>query len=124
MAVVIVDDSAEMRSALRRIVEDAGLEVRGEASDGTEALDLVERVHPQIVILDGRMPTADGCVTTQWLKARYPDVKVVAHTSDPDLAEQMLLLGAVVSVDKGASNELARVLLRLSEPTARRRGVA
>lgn len=113
MAVVIVDDDAQMRGSLRRLVEDVGLQVLGEAADGDEALVVVERVKPQIVLLDGRMPTADGLITTQRLRARHPDVQVVAHTSDPEMAKQMVLLGAVASVVKGTPDELRGLLLNL-----------
>ena len=118
MSVVIVADAAEMRAAVRRLVEAAGLEVLGEASNGSEALEVVERVDPRIVILDGRMPVADGLVTTEHLRARYPNVKVIAHTSDPELAERMLELGAVLSVEKGASGRLTRALMSLMDPSS------
>ncbi len=112
MAVVIVDDDVQMRKSLRRLVEDLGLPVLGEAADGNEALEVVKRVKPQIVLLDGRMPTADGLITTQRLRARHPDVQVIAHTSDSDMAKQMTLLGAVAAVVKGAApDELRRLLL-------------
>lgn len=115
MAVVIVDDDSQMRGSLRWLVEDVGLQVLGEAADGEEALVVVERVKPQIVLLDGRMPTADGLITTQRLRARHPDVQVIAHTSDPEMAKQMMLLGAVASVVKGTPDQLRVLLLNLRD---------
>lgn len=115
MAVVIVDDDSQMRGSLRQLVEDVGLQVLGEAADGEEALVVVERVKPQIVLLDGRMPTADGLITTQRLRARHPDVQVIAHTSDPEMAKQMMLLGAVASVVKGTPDQLRVLLLNLRD---------
>lgn len=120
MAVVIVDDDAQMRRWLRRVVEDVGLQVLGEAADGHEALEVVGRVSPQIVLLDGRMPTADGLITTQRLRARHPDIQVVAHTSDPEMARQMTLLGAVASVVKGAPDDLRALLMNLTNGSSRR----
>ena len=113
MTVVIVDDHAQIRALLRQLVENIGFQVLGEAADGAEALEVVGRVDPQVVVLDGRMPTLDGLVTTQRLRERHPDVKVIAHTSDPEMAKQMVALGAFASVEKGASAELRRMLLSL-----------
>ena len=115
MAVVIVDDDSQMRGSLRQLVEDVGLQVLGEAADGEEALVVVERVRPPIVLLDGRMPTADGLITTQRLRARHPDVQVIADTSDPQMAKQMMLLGAVASVVKGTPDQLRALLLNLRD---------
>ena len=121
MTVVIVDDDAQMRKSLRRFVEDLGLQVLGEAVDGSEALEVVERVNPQIVLLDGRMPTADGLITTQRLRARHPHIQVIAHTSDPEMAKQMTLLGAVAAVVKGAPpDELRGLLLSLKDRSQQR----
>lgn len=119
MTVVIVDDDPQMRNLLRRVVEGAGLQVLGEAADGEEALEVVERVSPLIVLLDGRMAAADGPLTTQRLCAGHPHIQIVAHTSDPEMATQMILLGAAASVEKGASHELRRILRSLTQCSQR-----
>jgi DNA-binding NarL/FixJ family response regulator len=59
--VVLVDDQAMVRQGLRMILEaEAGLTVVGEAADGVEALELVDRARPDVVLMDVRMPHMDG----------------------------------------------------------------
>jgi len=66
--IVIVDDQALLRAGFRLILEtEPDLEVVGEASDGAEALDLVERLTPDIVLMDIRMPVLDGLQATRRL---------------------------------------------------------
>jgi DNA-binding NarL/FixJ family response regulator len=66
--VLIADDQPLMRSALRMcLVAEDDLEVVGEAADGREALALTERLRPDVVILDVRMPVLDGVAATRAL---------------------------------------------------------
>ena len=58
--VVIGDDESIIRMDLAEMLEDAGHQVVGEAADGVEALALVRRENPDIVILDIKMPRLDG----------------------------------------------------------------
>ena len=58
--VVIGDDESIIRMDLAEMLEDAGHEVVGEAADGVEALELVRKMRPDIVLLDIKMPRLDG----------------------------------------------------------------
>ena len=59
--VALVENEALVREGLRRVLMlDPELAVAGEARDGIEALELIERLHPQVVLLDMRMPRLDG----------------------------------------------------------------
>ena len=58
--VLIVDDAVFMRIILRRILENAGYEVVGEASTGDEAVDQYSRLKPDLVTMDITMPSMDG----------------------------------------------------------------
>jgi DNA-binding NarL/FixJ family response regulator len=70
IAVALVDDQDLMRSGLRTLVEsDPDLEVVGEAGTGVEALDLVKRTHPDVVLMDIRMPVMDGIEATRRIAA-------------------------------------------------------
>ena len=57
---LIVDDHAEFRAFARRLLDDDGFEVAGEAADGEAALEAVERLRPDVVLLDVQLPRLDG----------------------------------------------------------------
>ncbi|MFT3877290.1 MAG: response regulator transcription factor [Propioniciclava sp.] len=77
ISVLIVDDDALVRTGLRMILElDAGLSLAGEAGDGAEALRRIAELHPDVVLLDVRMPVLDGLGVLAEL-ARRPDSPAV-----------------------------------------------
>ncbi len=65
--VVIVDDHSGFRRMARRLLEDAGFDVVGEAADGETALSVVALLGPQLVLLDVQLPDFDGFVVAQRL---------------------------------------------------------
>jgi DNA-binding NarL/FixJ family response regulator len=75
---LIVDDHAPFRSAARALLEAAGYEVVGEAPDGASALAVVERLQPEIVLLDVHLPDVDGFTVAERLS---PTGVVVVLTS-------------------------------------------
>jgi DNA-binding NarL/FixJ family response regulator len=76
--VLIVDDHRITREGLRRIFfSDRSLEVVGEASDGREAVIMTERLAPDVITMDVRMPVMDGVAATRQIKNRYPDAAVM-----------------------------------------------
>src|SRR5690606_15734669 len=80
--VLLVDDHTVVRKGLRLAFGlEADLEVVGEAGNGREALDLVEHLRPDVVVMDLLMPVMDGVEATRELRSRFPDVEVVALTS-------------------------------------------
>ena len=115
MGIVIVDDDIKVRESTRRLVEGAGIEVLGEASNGAEALALIEFLKPTVVVMDGKMPVMDGTTATRHLRKMHPNLAVIAHTADPHLAEKMSEAGATRVVLKGSGTELVEVI-RLSLP--------
>jgi DNA-binding NarL/FixJ family response regulator len=58
--VVIVDDHAEFRAAARALLESEGFDIVGEAADAAEAVAVVARLRPQVVLLDIQLPDRDG----------------------------------------------------------------
>lgn len=78
--VLLADDHQLLRQALRRSMEDAGLQVVGEARDGDEAVRLAERLHPDVVVMDLTMPVLDGLAATRRLRIRLPETPVVVLT--------------------------------------------
>ena len=103
--VLIVDDHIIVRSGLRLLLEaEKEIDVVGEASDGQEALNLVEKHLPDVVLMDITMPGMDGLEATRRIKASWPQVNVLAltmHRSDEYFFE-MLKAGASGYVLKGA----------------------
>ena len=79
--VLVVDDSALIRGAIRRIFEESiKLEVIGEASNGAEALDLIPRLNPDVVTLDVNMPVMDGLTTLKHMMIKTPKPAVMIST--------------------------------------------
>ncbi len=83
--IVLADDHVLVRQGLRRILaEEADLEVVGEASDGLELLELLNRIKPDLVILDIFMPNLRGIEAIHEIKKIYPDMKVLILTMNKD----------------------------------------
>ena len=80
--VLLVDDSTVMRSLLRSVLlTDKALEVAGTAVDGVTALQAVESLRPDLVLLDVEMPVMDGLATLRELRARGHRVPVIMCSS-------------------------------------------
>jgi DNA-binding NarL/FixJ family response regulator len=79
--VVIADDQELVRSGLQLVLEARGCEVVGLAGDGQEAVDMVHRTHPDVVLMDIRMPTMDGIAATRQLIAAGAPTKVLVLTT-------------------------------------------
>ncbi|UVJ42588.1 response regulator transcription factor [Pseudomonas sp. LS1212] len=94
---LLVDDHSLIRAGVRALVADIpGYAVIGEASDGAQLLELVQRIDPDIILLDISMRTTGGLEALQRLQAVRPRSKVLIlsmHT-DPQLIMQALELGA------------------------------
>lgn len=79
--VLLADDHAIVRAGLRRIVQEAGdIDVVAEASDGRDALKLVEEISPDVVVIDISMPGLDGLEVIDRLTAMYPRIPVLVLT--------------------------------------------
>ncbi len=80
--VLLADDHGVVRRGLRgffELLDD--IEIVGEAEDGRQAVELTARLAPDVVLMDLLMPNLDGIGATAEIKARFPDVEVVALTS-------------------------------------------
>jgi len=103
--VLIADDHTIVRSGLRLLLEaEPDIDVVGEALEGREALNLVEKHLPDVVLMDIAMPGMDGLEATRQIKDSWPQVKVLVltmHRSDEYLFE-MLKAGASGYILKGA----------------------
>jgi DNA-binding NarL/FixJ family response regulator len=103
--VALVDDQAMIRQGLRLILEsEPGISVVGEAADGRDALEMVPRARPDVVLMDVRMPRLDGIEATRRLHAAGSRARVLVTTFDLDeYVFRALRAGAAGFLLKGSS---------------------
>jgi DNA-binding NarL/FixJ family response regulator len=93
--VVVADDQAAVREGLvimLDLLDD--VEVVGQAADGDEAVRLVAERHPDVVLMDLRMPRCDGVTATRRIRAAHPSTQVVVLTTYSDEADIITALRA------------------------------
>ncbi|HLI72558.1 MAG TPA: response regulator transcription factor [Acidimicrobiales bacterium] len=103
VAVLIVDDQMPFRAAARSVVGvTKGFQVVGEASSGEEAIDKVDELHPQMVLMDINMPGMGGIAATRQITDAHPDVRVVLLSTydEEDLPADAKTCGAAGYVHK------------------------
>ena len=95
------------------VVDELGYDVVGEASDGNKGVRQVSEHRPDVVVMDFHMPVMDGLEATRQIKARYPEINVIAYTStdDPAIQQEFFDAGACDHVEKG---DLERLIAALS----------
>ena len=100
--VLVVDDHASWREAVRETLERAGHRVVGEARDGLEALAMAKRLTPTLITLDIQMPLMNGIQCLEALMAQSPATRVVMVTSvgSPTVQQRCRELGAASYVIK------------------------
>lgn len=106
--IIIVDDQMLFREALNTLLSTRSeLLVVGEAGNGQEAINLVHDVHPDVVLMDLRMPIMSGAIATRQLLESYPELKVIILTTfdDTDDVIDGLKAGAVGYLMKDVSSE-------------------
>jgi two-component system chemotaxis response regulator CheB len=113
--ILIVDDSAVIRSLLRTVIcADRSLEVVGTASDGVAALQAIESVRPDLILLDVEMPNMDGLATLRALRARSYRMPIVMVSS-------VTQRGARVTIEalaSGASDYVTKPASQANRETA------
>ena len=95
--VMIIDDEKALRSLLKASVnwKEMGLEIAGEAASGIEAINTIDKFHPDIIFVDIRMPFMDGIEFSKIALKRYPGVKIIILTAfdEFEYAKQCIGLG-------------------------------
>ena len=106
--VLLVDDHALIRDGLRRLLQDCNdMQVVGEASDGQEALRLLQQLHPDVAVMDLSMPGLDGIEATKRIVREGFSVHVLIltmHTNE-EYAVRALQAGARGFISKGAPSQ-------------------
>lgn len=117
--VLLVDDHALVRAVLSRVLADfPGLQIVGEASNGSDAIDLADRLHPDVILMDINMPHPNGIEATRQIKSRDARVGVIALSAsdDPELAASMRAAGAGTFLTKDAPVEDLYAAIRGMNP--------
>ena len=106
--VILVDDQAMFREGLSTLFSvQPDLKVVGEAANGQEAVELVARLRPDVVLMDLRMPVLDGAAATRRITNHHPECRVIVLTTfdDDEAVFEGLRAGAVGYLLKDASSE-------------------
>ena len=111
---LLVDDQSLVRDGIKVMLNlEPDLQVVGTASNGEEAIQQVEALQPEVVLMDVRMPVMDGRIATQTICERFPNIKVlVLSTFDDDqyIAESMQMGAKGYLLKDMPSEELAEAI--------------
>lgn len=92
MRILLADDHGLFVEGLQNLLQAGGYEVIGAAYDGLEALQLARTLHPDLILMDIRMPNCDGLKATRLIKTELPEIQIVmltTSTEDADLFEAL-----------------------------------
>ncbi len=115
LRVLVVDDSAFMRSRILRDLSNAGMEVVGEARNGLEAAELYGRLRPDLVTMDLTMREHNGIEGARAILAQDPEARIVLFSivDDESVVGDALQCGVRAYVNKGNAEELVARLREL-----------
>jgi len=118
MRILIVDDQSNVRTMIRRMLGDLGLQF-SEACDGSEAITRYHTEHPDVVLIDIRMPVMNGIEATQRIREADPAARilVVSDYDDADLRESAAAAGVERYFLKENLSPLRRYLDLLRNPS-------
>lgn len=125
--VMIIDDEKSLRNLLKITVdwEKLGLEVKGEASSGIEAINIIDEIRPDIVFVDIKMPFMDGIEFSKIAIKQYPHMKIIVLTAmnEFEYARKCVGIGVCEYLTKPivrteVTNTLQRIVSELSERKA------
>jgi len=104
---LIADDHEVVRLGIKSLLADTGIEVVAEAKGGEEAIAGVRQTHPDIVLLDIRMPDMDGLTTLSRLRMEHPQLRILVLSTydNPTYVARAVALGANGYVLKSSSRE-------------------
>ncbi len=115
ISVLLVDDQHLIRQGLKTLLElEADLEILGEAENGQEAVVMVEKLQPDVVLMDIRMPVMDGVAATREIKNKLAQTKILVLTTfdDDEYIKAALQNGAMGYLLKDTPSEELAVAIR------------
>ena len=112
--VLVVDDHRHIHEVITRVLERIpDITIIGQAANGVEALKLCEESQPDLILMDVVMPRMDGMQTTEIIRMRYPETKVLVLSSfhDHQSVHQLLRSGAVGYITKDSlASDLVNII--------------
>jgi YesN/AraC family two-component response regulator len=116
--IILADNRASNRRGLKALLAfEPRIMILGEAANGEEAVDLVSKDPPDLVLMDIHMPVMDGLHATQSIKSAWPNVKVILYSVYPGYEQEATLAGADYFLIKGSPNATpAEVILSFFPP--------
>lgn len=103
---IIADDNPHARHGLHAILAShPGVQVVGEATQGNEAIALAETLHPDVALMDVRMPVMDGIQAARAIKNRWTQIRVVLISMYAEYQTEALSIGADAFLVKGCPAE-------------------
>lgn len=114
LSVVLAEDHETVRKGIKLLInEQSDMEVVGEANNGDEIIELVQKLNPDIVVMDISMPQTNGLRASKKLKRNFPDIKVLMLTRHKDNGYVQQLIQAGVSgyvLKQSAPSELLNAI--------------
>jgi len=105
--ILIVDDYAELRTALRRRLTAENWQVCGEAGDGLAAIEEARRLAPDLILMDLWMPGMTGLEAARQIREEFPAMSIMLMTTpDDDVEEAARVAGIRGTVSKMAMNRM------------------
>ena len=100
--VLVVDDTYHVRTMLVEMLELDGFDVVGQASTGTEAIDIVPKKEPDVIVMDYKMPDMDGLSAAEQIRETRPQQPIILYTAylDKGLEDKARDAGVALCVGK------------------------
>lgn len=112
--VMVVDDTDHVRKMLTSMLELDGFDVVGEAAGGAEAIEVVGRLDPDVVVIDYKMPMMDGLTAASTIREQRPSQAMILYTAFLDEALQQRAEDVGVTVCLGKVEGLASLEREIS----------
>ena len=111
--ILIVDDSQSFRKGMKALLEiQPDMQVAGLAPTGQKGLELIEALHPDLILLDAQMPGLSGMEVTQEIKKKWPEIKVILMTMYVDFRVRAIEAGVDAFLTKGVPPEQMLSVIR------------
>ena len=119
LRVLVVDDHELTRLSLKLALQNqSNIEIVGLASNGQEAVELVKRQHPDVIIIDLQMPVLDGLSASTQIKSFAPNIRIIAYSSVDDPQTEVMIQTANIDAfckKDVATNELVALVKELGQ---------